>query len=128
VDDLEWSSKAIAQLPEGFAVYSGSDAMTKGLVDAGAVGVVSVAAHLAGPQIKRMVTAAVSGDHDEAQRLHDGLSPLFAALFLEPNPMPLKAGMNALWGKVGQPRMPLLPASADTTARIEDAMTIAQDL
>ena len=128
VDDLEWSSKAIAQLPEGFAVYSGSDAMTKGLIDAGAVGVVSVAAHLAGPQIKRMVSAAVSGDGDEAQRLHDGLSPLFEALFLEPNPMPLKAGMNSLWGKVGQPRMPLLAASADTTARIEAAMTVAQDL
>ena len=128
VDDLEWSGKAIAALPEGFAVYSGSDGMTKGLVALGGVGVVSVAAHLAGPQIKRLVTAVKDGEGDEAQRLQDGLAPLFEALFLEPNPMPLKAGVNAVWGSVGQPRLPLIPASDETTSRIEAAMTIAQDL
>ncbi len=128
VDDLEWTGKAIAALPEGFAVYSGSDGMTKGMVDLGGVGVVSVAAHLAGPQIKRMVQAAKEGNHDEAQRLNDGLSPLFEALFLEPNPMPLKAGMNALWASVGNPRLPLIAASEDTAASIEAAMAAAQDL
>ena len=128
VDDLEWSGKAIAALPEGFAVYSGSDAMTKGLTEMGGVGVVSVAAHLAGPQIKRMVVAIKSGDADEAQRLNEGLAPLFEALFLEPNPMPLKAGVTEHWGKVGRPRLPLIAASDETTARIEQAMAIAQDL
>ena len=102
--------------------------MTKGLVEMGGVGVVSVAAHLAGPQIRRMVQAIKSGDADEAQRLHDGLSPLFEALFLEPNPMPLKAGVNELWGKVGRPRLPLISASDDTRAQIEAAMAIAQEL
>jgi 4-hydroxy-tetrahydrodipicolinate synthase len=128
VDDHEWSGRAIGALPNGFAVYSGSDAMTKGLVEMNGVGVVSVAAHLAGPQIKRMVQAITSGDGDEAQRLHDGLSPLFAALFLEPNPMPLKAGVAELWGKVGRPRLPLIPASDETKQAIADAMAIAQDL
>ncbi len=128
VDDLEWTGKAIAALPEGFAVYSGSDGMTKGMLDLGGVGVVSVASHLAGNHIKRMVQAAKSGDDDEAQRLHDGLSPLFDALFLEPNPMPLKAGMNALWATVGQPRLPLIPASEETAASIEQAMAAVQDL
>jgi 4-hydroxy-tetrahydrodipicolinate synthase len=128
VDDLEWSRKAIEALPEGFAVYSGSDAMTLGLVEAGGVGVVSVAAHLAGDPIKRMVQAAVAGDRDGAGNLHEGLSPLFAALFLEPNPIPLKAGMNAHWGPVGEPRLPLVPASPETTARIAEAMGAAQAL
>ena len=128
VDDLEWTGKAIAALPEGFAVYSGSDGMTKGMIDLGGVGVVSVASHLAGPQIKRMVQAAKSGDAEEAQRLNDGLAPLFEALFLEPNPMPLKAGMNALWASVGEPRLPLIPAGDETTASIEAAMAAARDL
>jgi dihydrodipicolinate synthase/N-acetylneuraminate lyase len=42
--------------------------------------------------------------------------------------MPLKAGMNALWGSVGQPRLPLVPASDETTRRIEAAMESVQDL
>jgi 4-hydroxy-tetrahydrodipicolinate synthase len=128
VDDLEWSQKAIAALPDGFAVYSGSDAMTLGLVAAGGVGVVSVAAHLAGKQIKRMVEAAVTDDMDEAGRLNEGLMPLFNALFLEPNPMPLKAGMSALWAPVGEPRLPLVPASNETLDRIVEAMETAQGL
>lgn len=128
VDDLEWSRKAIEALPEGFAVYSGSDAMTLGLIEAGGVGVVSVAAHLAGEPIKRMVEAAVAGDQDGAGNLHEGLSPLFEALFLEPNPIPLKAGMGAHWGPVGEPRLPLVPASGETSARIAEAMEAVQAL
>ena len=128
VDDLEWSKKAIESLPDGFAVYSGSDAMTLGLIESLGVGVVSVASHLVGDQIKRMVEAAVSGDDDEAHRLHEGLLPVFDALFLEPNPMPLKAAMNAHWGTVGQPRLPLVPASQDTIDRLAEAMETAQDL
>ena len=59
VDDLAWSERCLEALPAGFAVYSGSDAMTKDLVSAGAVGVVSVSAHLAGREIAAMVTAVV---------------------------------------------------------------------
>jgi dihydrodipicolinate synthase/N-acetylneuraminate lyase len=50
------------------------------------------------------------------------LQPLFSALFLEPNPMPLKAGMNALWGPVGDPRLPLITATDETLAAIELAV------
>ena len=128
VDDLEWTENEIRELPEGFAVYSGSDAMTRGMVSANGVGVVSVAAHFAAPQIKRMVRATIERDDAESWRLHDGLRPLFEALFVEPNPMPLKAGMNAVWGRVGEPRLPLIPASADTTQLIEAAMETVQSL
>lgn len=128
VDDLEWTENEIRELPEGFAVYSGSDAMTRGMVSANGVGVVSVAAHFAAPQIKRMVHATVEGDDAESWRLHDGLRPLFDALFVEPNPMPLKAGMNAVWGRVGEPRLPLIPANAETTQQIEAAMETVQSL
>jgi 4-hydroxy-tetrahydrodipicolinate synthase len=86
------------------------------------VGVVSVAAHLAGDTIKAMVDAALQGDDDEADRLNGRLGPLFDALFLEPSPMPLKAGLDLAWDPVGDPRLPLIPASDGTRAALESAL------
>ncbi|HHC08308.1 MAG TPA: 4-hydroxy-tetrahydrodipicolinate synthase [Actinobacteria bacterium] len=122
VDDLEWSRRAIEALPEGFAVYSGSDAMTLALMEHHAVGVVSVAAHLVGPHIRRFLDAMLAGEVEEARRLDERLQPLYEALFVEPNPMPVKAALDHLWGRVGEPRLPLVPASAATVRRIEELL------
>jgi 4-hydroxy-tetrahydrodipicolinate synthase len=109
-------------------VYSGSDHLTLPMVELGGVGIVSVASHLAGRQIKRMVTAARGGDLAEARRLHDGLMPLFKALFLEPNPMPVKAAVGRFWEPVGEVRLPLVPASDDTLEQVAAALSAAQQL
>ena len=50
------------------------------------------------------------------------MNPANEALFAEPNPMPLKAGLNAVWGRVGDPRLPLVPASDETTRLVEEAL------
>lgn len=128
VGDGDYTSRAIAELPEGFAVYSGDDARTKDIVYAGGVGVISVAAHFVGSQIQKMIAAIVEENHDEATRIHDALMPLFGALFVEPSPMPLKAGMTALWENVGQPRLPLVPASEETIEKVKAGYEIAQDV
>jgi 4-hydroxy-tetrahydrodipicolinate synthase len=128
VGDHDFTANAISQLPEGFAVYSGDDARTKDIVYAGGVGVVSVAAHFVGNQIQRLITAIFEEDHDEANRIQGALTPLFEALFVEPSPMPLKAGMTALWENVGEPRLPLMPASGETVERIRQAYAAAQEL
>jgi 4-hydroxy-tetrahydrodipicolinate synthase len=122
VDDVAWTVGEIAAMPEGFAVYSGSDSLTLDIVRAGGVGVVSVAAHLAGDQIKAVIEAAIAGKDDEADRLHEGLAPLFAALFIEPSPMPLKAGLSMAWDPVGDPRLPLVPASEETREALRKAL------
>jgi 4-hydroxy-tetrahydrodipicolinate synthase len=122
VDDLDFTRRQMEALPEGFAVYSGSDVHTREIIRAGGVGVVSVAAHLAGDTIKAMVEAAISGDDEEADRLDVALAPLIEALFLEPNPMPLKAGLNLAWDPVGEPRLPLIPASDDTRDAVGRAL------
>jgi len=122
VDDIEWSRRQIDSLPEGFAVYSGSDSMTKDIVAAGGVGVVSVASHLAGLTIAEMIDAVLEGDMEKADRLDALLRPLVDALFAEPNPMPLKAGLTAYWDSVGEPRLPLLPAREGTAAAIGIAL------
>ena len=127
VDDLDYTRRAIEALPEGFAVYSGSDGMTREIVRLNGAGVVSVAAHLAGEKIKAMVQAAVWGNEEEADHLNGLLGPLNDALFLEPNPMPLKAGLDMAWDPVGNPRLPLIPASDDTRAALERALAALSD-
>lgn len=126
VGDHDFTTRLIGDLPEGFAVYSGDDARTKDIVYAGGVGVVSVAAHFVGTQIQKLIAAIVTENHDEANRIQDALLPIFQALFVEPSPMPLKAGMAALWENVGEPRLPLVAASEETTDAIRAAYETAQ--
>ncbi len=126
VGDHDYTTRAIKELPEGFAVYSGDDARTKDIVYAGGVGVVSVAGHFVGSQIQKLIAAVIAENHDEANRIQEALLPIFGALFVEPSPMPLKAGMTALWGNVGEPRLPLIPAADETTEKVKAAYEVAQ--
>jgi 4-hydroxy-tetrahydrodipicolinate synthase len=121
VESLDFTSRTINEIP-GFPVYSGQDSLTLPMMAVGAVGVVSVVAHLAGPQIKAMVKAAIAGDMDEARRLHHELLPLCLACFLETNPAPVKGALSAAWEPVGPVRLPLTAASADTLQSVEKAL------
>jgi 4-hydroxy-tetrahydrodipicolinate synthase len=127
VDDLDWSRRAIEALPEGVAVYSGSDGLTKDLVALGAVGAVSVASHLAGREISAMIDAVIDGDMVKADQLHDLMMPLNHALFAEPNPMPLKGALTAYWDSVGVPRLPLVPAREETTEAVGTALAAIEE-
>lgn len=128
VGDLIYTRAGRELFPDDFLIYSGDDAATLPILELGGVGVVSVAGHFGGRQIKRMIEAHRQGDVTEARRLHDGLTPLFDACFLEPNPMPTKAGLNALWESVGEPRLPLMSASARTREAVVRAVGAAQRL
>ncbi len=128
VEDIDFTQNCIDALPGDFAVYSGSDSMTKAICEIGGAGVVSVASHLAGPQVRRLVQAARADNQSEAGKVHDALMPLFDALFVEPNPMPVKAAMAATWGPVGEPRLPLVPAGAETVQLIEHTLESAEAL
>lgn len=128
VEDVGFTMRTRAATPADFTIYSGSDYITLPMMAVGAVGVVSVASHLVGPQVKRMVEAAASGDLVEARRLHFELLPTFDALFLEPNPTPLKGAMNELWEPMGPPRLPLLAPQPETVQRVVEAVGKAQAL
>lgn len=121
VEDLDFTSRTINTIPD-LPVYSGQDSLTLASMAVGAVGVVSVASHLVGRQISAMVKSAGSGDFAEARRLHHLLLPVFEACFLETNPAPVKAAVSAFWGPVGDVRLPLVNASAETVAAIEKAL------
>jgi 4-hydroxy-tetrahydrodipicolinate synthase len=121
VENLDFTSRTINEIP-GFPVYSGQDSLTLPMMAVGAVGVVSVVAHLAGPQIKAMVKAALAGEIDEARRLHHELLPLCLACFLETNPTPVKSALSYVWESVGSVRLPLTEASAETLLAVEKAL------
>ena len=128
VEDAQFTARTVAEVGDDMAVYSGQDSITLAVMAVGAVGVVSVASHLAGPQVAAMVGAAASGDIVEARRINTGLMPLFDALFVEPNPIPVKAAMAALWEPVGEPRLPLVPARPETVGLVKEALGKAQVL
>jgi 4-hydroxy-tetrahydrodipicolinate synthase len=93
---------------DGFLVYSGNDGDTLPILALGGYGVVSVASHLVGIQIKEMMEKALSGKIDEAASIHRYLLPLINSLFIIPNPMPVKYALNQLGFPVGKPRLPLI--------------------
>jgi 4-hydroxy-tetrahydrodipicolinate synthase len=122
VGDLAFTTRTLLECPAPFAVYSGDDILTLPMMAVGAVGVVSVASHLAGDRLAEMVGAAATGDWETARGLHLALAPLFTALFAEPNPTPVKAAMGAVWRRVGAPRLPLVAASEQTVKAVEAAL------
>jgi 4-hydroxy-tetrahydrodipicolinate synthase len=100
----------------GYAVYSGDDAATLGYLAYGGCGLVSVAGHAAGRELKAMIEAFLAGDHAEALRLHQALNPAFDAVMGVPNygATTAKAALQLL-GVLGNRnvRGPLVPLSDD---------------
>ena len=127
VMDIDFTSETVDRVPL-LPVYSGQDSYTLPMMSVGAIGVVSVIAHLAGRAVAAMVKAAAAGDTEEARKLHHLLLPLCEACFLETNPAPVKAAMNRLWEPVGDVRLPLVGASDDTVAAVEKALGVIQGL
>ena len=126
VEDVEFTRRTLDAVAEPFAVYSGQDSFTLDLMEIGAVGIVSVASHLVGNEIQEMTGLARDKDYRAARAIHDRLMPLFQALFIESNPMPLKAALSELWQPVGDPRLPLIPARDETRAAVIEALAAAR--
>lgn len=104
------------------AIYSGDDALTLPMLAVGAVGVVSVASHVAGPQISRMISAFLAGDGATALSLHEQLLPLCRALFATTNPIPVKAALELTGWPVGAPRLPLISATDAVKQRLSETL------
>jgi 4-hydroxy-tetrahydrodipicolinate synthase len=106
------TARVVYEAPDGFEVWAGDDTMTLPMMAVGAVGVVSVAAHWAAPEMSEMVSAFQRGDTVKARELNAVLieSYDFETGDLTPNPVPAKAMMRALGQPAGQCRLPLGPA------------------
>ncbi|MEE8205047.1 MAG: 4-hydroxy-tetrahydrodipicolinate synthase [Dehalococcoidales bacterium] len=115
-------SKIIDGTGEDFTIWSGNDNDTLPILTLGGYGVISVASHLVGNQIKDMVSLFFSGRVAEAAAIHRHLLPLFDALFVVANPIPLKYALNHLGFRVGRPRLPLIEADEKTAALIRETL------
>ena len=120
--DFKGVSRLMAEAPADFEVYSGDDWATFGYVCLGAVGIISVASHLVGPQIRQMIELIQTGDVPAARKIHEALSPLFNALFITSNPIPVKAALEMLGLPAGVPRLPLVPATSEERDRVRRAL------
>ncbi len=94
--DLDLISELKAQCPKDFAIYCGDDSLTLPMLSLGAHGVISVASHVVGDEIKSMIHNFKSGQVNAARNMHQTLFPLFKKLFMAPNPVPVKAVLSRL--------------------------------
>ncbi|MCS7253336.1 MAG: 4-hydroxy-tetrahydrodipicolinate synthase [Armatimonadota bacterium] len=108
--DMKQVARICAEAPDKFAVWSGNDEDTIHILALGGVGVISVASHIVGGDLKRMIESFQSGDVATAREIHLNLMPFIRALFppTSSNPSPIKAALNMLGFKVGPPRLPLV--------------------
>lgn len=97
--------------PKDFLIYSGDDNLTYPILERGGIGVISVASHLVGKDINQMVSLFLAGKKAEAKAIHDKLMPLFDAIFVTTNPIPIKAALEMIGFAVGGLRLPLIEAN-----------------
>jgi 4-hydroxy-tetrahydrodipicolinate synthase len=109
--------------PEGFLVLSGDDALTFPLLALGADGLISVASNEAPGPMSRMVRAALEGRWDEARALHYRLLPLMDVNFVESSPGPVKAALAMMGLLEENLRLPLVPVTAETRARVREVLS-----
>ena len=116
--DADRVSQLRAVLPKSFTILSGDDALTLPFMSVGAQGVISVASNLLPKQLTKMVHSYLEGDHKAALKLHEKYYPLFKDLFLETNPVPVKAAL-AMKGLVKEEyRLPLVKMHPDNRSRL----------
>ncbi|MCG6180874.1 dihydrodipicolinate synthase family protein, partial [Anoxybacillus sp. LAT_33] len=94
---------------DDFMLYSGDDGLTLPVLAIGGKGVVSVASHIIGNEMKEMIEAFMSGDNKKAATIHQQLLPIMKALFAAPSPVPVKTALQLKGLDVGSVRLPLVP-------------------
>ena len=117
--DMNQIARIIEGASPGFRVWSGDDNQTFLIMSMGGYGVVSVVSHLVGNQIKHMMGLLLEGDVEGAASEHRRLLPIFLGMFIESNPIPVKYAVSRIGLNVGDPRLPLVPASENAVGQID---------
>lgn len=117
--DLDQAADIIKNAQPGFLVWSGNDDQTYRIMSLGGYGIISVASHIVGKQIKAMMDLTLKEDFEGAAVEHQRLLPIFQGLFVVANPIPVKYAVNRSGFPVGDPRLPLVPPDAESAAQID---------
>ena len=119
----------VLELTQGleFYVLAGDDSLTLPMMSLGATGVISVAANILPKKMTKLVRLCLDGNYTEARKLHFELSPLFGALFIETNPIPIKKACG-LMGLAGGPmRLPLTDMQDSNVAKLKSVLSMYAD-
>ena len=114
-------------LPRGKTLLAGDDGLALAAMAVGASGLISVVGNVLPRETADMVAAARRGDRAEALRLFQQLLPLMDALFLESNPIPLKAALKLIGLGEDILRLPMVSASTATRTRVAEALCLSTD-
>jgi 4-hydroxy-tetrahydrodipicolinate synthase len=109
--DINQIAKILAGAPKDFIVLSGDDAMVLPAMALGAKGVISVTSNILPEAMLSLVRAILDGDMAEARRINHDMLPIFNALFLETNPIPVKTALRLMGRPSGPLRLPLCDMS-----------------
>ncbi len=120
--DLAQIARIIDDAGPDFFVWSGNDSDTFPILKLGGYGIVSVAAHLVGRQIREMIDEYLNGALDAAEQIHERLLPLVDMLFVESNPIPVKHMLGRVGFDVGRPRLPLVEPSEASIHAIDEEL------
>ena len=120
--DFEQIGAILRDARPGFRVWSGNDADTFHILCMGGYGVISVASHLVGAQIRGMIQMLLDGSLEGAAAEHLRLLPLFKGIFVVANPIPIRYGVNRAGFRVGSPRLPLTEPDEKTAAFLDDLL------
>jgi 4-hydroxy-tetrahydrodipicolinate synthase len=111
-----------AALGPKFEILSGDDSLTIPFMSVGAQGVISVASNIAPREVAQMVKAYASGETEKASRIHQKFYQLFKDLFIESNPIPVKAAL-AMMGQIEEEyRLPLVPMSGENRKKLQKTL------
>jgi 4-hydroxy-tetrahydrodipicolinate synthase len=117
--NLDAMSEIIAKTEEDFLLYSGDDGLTLPVLSIGGTGIVSVASHVIGLEMKEMIEAFDSNDTKKAAKLHQQLLPLMRSLFEAPSPVPVKKVLQWKGIDTGPVRLPLIPLTEREEAELK---------
>ena len=121
--DIDQIAAIIDVVPsEEFRVWSGNDHDTIEVMRRGGYGLVSIASHLVGLEIKELIELCIDRKQSEAQASHDRLMPLFRDLFVLSNPIPVKYLLNHIGFEVGGYRLPLTAPDEKTRTLLEETL------
>lgn len=113
-------------LPEDFSIYSGDDGLILPFLSVGACGLISVLANVNGNILQQLMQAYSEGRVKDAADINKVMVPLAKAMFVESNPIPIKAAVTKVTGiNAGAPRLPLTPISAAAEAKLDAALKAA---
>ncbi|MGI6226936.1 MAG: 4-hydroxy-tetrahydrodipicolinate synthase [Peptococcales bacterium] len=120
--DMDQVSAIKSLVSDEFLIFSGDDSLTLPILSLGGHGIISVAGHVVGKEIKAMIDFYLEGKIQDAQKVHQKLFPVFRTMFITTNPIPVKTAVNLIGLDVGELRLPMISATEEQKSKISEVL------